>query len=1000
MDGSTLLTRLKSLIPNRKINKLQETDHGTGTQHIFFENIDDICKQIGVEYGNVVRAQFLGTQSYFDFARVHMSTVTPERLIPSVVQPTQGNFDWSAVDPVINNFSDRKLIGHTLVWNHPPSQTVNFQPTPTWMKTGTSSQIENAVLNHIDVVMQRYAANIKEWHVVNEAVSDDPAHDFRQNEFYNDWSNDYVNKSFQQARANDGSAKLWLADFNLINTNKVDRAIRVANTAPDCDGIVMQGHLRVDQMPSKTVMRQNIQKVFAAGYYCKLGEVDIRIFLGSDKQPTEKQLQDQAQAYVDVFRVAIEEGVTEISLWLLSDFHSWIPNFFPSQGAAGIVAYDQNTTEFTPKLAYSELKKMLASKARAKYPKHSLRVSGPTNIFNKLFVSAKTVLQSFLDVQAFTRLLDGLRVDGVTTLNGFLDAQGASFSNFVDVGVNNVVRLGQEIEPFAFHGTTGAIDRRPLAILVLETNGDSITVFIDDPQSASDFVGKFVNNAGTLDGVGFTMNGKTITYQKVADITVSRDDDLVDSIVKKASTTDINVKQTFPLSGDKRARLSLNTTNPIFENSSGQLDVKRQDPITLNNKNLSVKTKEPVYLNNGQLDVRRTDPLTVNTSNQLTIDTANVLFTNSGQLDLRRTDPLTTNGSNQLTIDTANVLFTNSGKLDLRRTGPLTTNGSNQLTVDANNPLFTNNGSLDIRHTDPLYVNPSNQFDLRVNNPLFVNSGSMDIRTSSNFTTNSSNQLDLDKPSVDGLTVNTNAATVNAGLQSNGQIQVAFKNSISTVGSGLNSSSEHSKLDFEGNYYPAWQANHKSTDAYLRYNGDQEELQANKDLNVQSNRVIAANTLQRFFDIYGVNNGKLLLSPAVFAFKNVDTDINLKNNEMEFNSLSNGDKFYKVTLNMNVRLGSEDRFKVDIKYAKNQTQSRNVQTIKAIRDFESHENSDNFSGYDFTFSQTFVVRVKEGYSPQYMWFEKASSFSLNTAENFIDDLIIFAGPHVLVERIV
>jgi endo-1,4-beta-xylanase len=67
-------------------------------------------------------------------------------------------------------------------------------------------------------------------------------------------------------------------------------------------------------------------------------EIDVRMDLPDGAQPSKEQLQQQA----DYYRMALEaclsvQGCNSFTVWGFVDKYSWVPVFFPTEGAATIM---------------------------------------------------------------------------------------------------------------------------------------------------------------------------------------------------------------------------------------------------------------------------------------------------------------------------------------------------------------------------------------------------------------------------------------------------------------------------------------------------------------------------------------------------------------------------------------------------------------------------------------------------------------------------------------
>jgi endo-1,4-beta-xylanase len=82
--------------------------------------------------------------------------------------------------------------------------------------------------------------------------------------------------------------------------------------------------------------------------------------LGEGGEPTDEQLARQADDYRRMLEACLAvDGCRSFTIWGVPDRYSWVPHFFPEEGAATVLWDD-----LTAKPAYEELRDTLAA-ARA-----------------------------------------------------------------------------------------------------------------------------------------------------------------------------------------------------------------------------------------------------------------------------------------------------------------------------------------------------------------------------------------------------------------------------------------------------------------------------------------------------------------------------------------------------------------------------------------------------------------------------------------------------------
>ncbi len=99
----------------------------------------------------------------------------------SYLEPTQGNFTFNDADALYNyaHANGMVLHGHTLIWH------ADYQ-VPGYIKSfsGTPTEFNTALMNHVTQVATYFAGKVVSWDVVNEAIDDNNPAGWRQSVFY------------------------------------------------------------------------------------------------------------------------------------------------------------------------------------------------------------------------------------------------------------------------------------------------------------------------------------------------------------------------------------------------------------------------------------------------------------------------------------------------------------------------------------------------------------------------------------------------------------------------------------------------------------------------------------------------------------------------------------------------------------------------------------------------------------------------------------------------
>ncbi|MCX5390860.1 endo-1,4-beta-xylanase [Streptomyces sp. NBC_00094] len=308
----------------------------------------DLAEAHGRYLGTAVTAGRL-TGGYADLAAAQFDSITPGNEMKwGSVEPTRGTYDWTGADRVVA-FAEahgQQVRGHTLVWH---SQLPGWVSDGTW----TADRLRTLMTDHIAAEAGRYKGRIDHWDVVNEPLNEDGT--LRQSVFGATLGESYIADAFRAARAADPAAKLYLNDYSTDALGAKSDGMyalvkRLLAQGVPVDGVGFQAHLVLGQVPAS--LEANLRRFAELGVDVAITELDIRMTLPA----TEAKLAQQKADYGSVLRACL--AVTRcagVTVWGFTDADSWIPDFFPGQGAA--TPYDEN---LAPKPARAGIAEALA----------------------------------------------------------------------------------------------------------------------------------------------------------------------------------------------------------------------------------------------------------------------------------------------------------------------------------------------------------------------------------------------------------------------------------------------------------------------------------------------------------------------------------------------------------------------------------------------------------------------------------------------------------------
>lgn len=301
----------------------------------------------GVKIGTAVNMDALATDAPYAAAVAReFNTVTPENVMKwEVVEPTQGQYDWTQADKLVDvaRRNGQAVRGHTLVWH---------SQLPSWINETdfTKAQLRDLLRRHIFAEMGHFRGRIWAWDVVNEAFNEDGT--LRDTIWLRALGPGYIADAFRWAHQADPSAILFLNDYNVEwigpkSTAEYNLVKDLRRQGVPVQGFGMQGHLGIQYGLPGDVL-ENVRRFDALGVKTAFTEVDIRMILPDDGIKT----QAQAEGFGLLLRACLlVKHCISYTLWGFTDKYSWVPGVFAGEGSATPM-----TENYEKKPAYDTLK--------------------------------------------------------------------------------------------------------------------------------------------------------------------------------------------------------------------------------------------------------------------------------------------------------------------------------------------------------------------------------------------------------------------------------------------------------------------------------------------------------------------------------------------------------------------------------------------------------------------------------------------------------------------
>ena len=268
------------------------------------------------KYRNITKTQFnrISGETAWLYGRVH---------------PYRDVYDWRDYDTLVR-FAERynkDVVGHSLVYHdYLPDWLLNF--------SGSRSDWEAVLKDHVQTIVSRYKGKIDTWIVVNEAFNEDGT--LRNSIWKEHIGPSYIAKAFRWAHEANPNATLFYNEYNLaLNRNKLDAVLRLLKTLKTngvpIHGLGCQLHI-YSEFPEVEDINEMALKVQQHDLLVYYSEIDISLNLyGKHDAPTSDMLMQQKRKLKGLVKgykrldPAYQFG---ISFWNIADADTWIrPNF-------------------------------------------------------------------------------------------------------------------------------------------------------------------------------------------------------------------------------------------------------------------------------------------------------------------------------------------------------------------------------------------------------------------------------------------------------------------------------------------------------------------------------------------------------------------------------------------------------------------------------------------------------------------------------------------------
>lgn len=244
-----------------------------------------------------------------------------------ILRPDAGTIDFAPADKFFDFAAKahKKVRGHTLIWN---------DYLPDWVNRLGPGEAEHLLDAHIETVIERYRDRVISWDVVNEPIApwDRLPGNLRKGAFYASMGEDYIARSFREARRVAPTAHLVLNEAQTESDDENGQTFRIAllgllkrlkDSGAPINGVGLQCHLDSARPYDYPRFAAFIEEIAALGFDIAITELDVndRAF------PADVNERDAKVA--DVYRrflaaVLPIKAIKTVTLWQMADHTSWM----------------------------------------------------------------------------------------------------------------------------------------------------------------------------------------------------------------------------------------------------------------------------------------------------------------------------------------------------------------------------------------------------------------------------------------------------------------------------------------------------------------------------------------------------------------------------------------------------------------------------------------------------------------------------------------------------
>ena len=298
----------------------------------------ELANKRGLQIGACANVLALRSDSRYAAALSReFNALTPENALKFGRLSTRpGKYDFRDADELVA-FAEKHgmaVRGHVAIWH---------MQLPRWLTQGKydKKHLTQILIDHVRTLVGRYAGRIAVWDIVNEAVAPDGRP--RNSLWRRIIGPEYVRIAFEAAHEADPHALLFYNDFGMeaapAHAEAVHELLERLLTETPVHGAGMQMHLSIQDRRRIDGLAERMARLASLGLKIHITELDVR--LPTNSEVGTAQFEEQAAIYRSILKTCLAiPQCDSLTLWGVADRYSWIPHFFPEQGAALLLDAD------------------------------------------------------------------------------------------------------------------------------------------------------------------------------------------------------------------------------------------------------------------------------------------------------------------------------------------------------------------------------------------------------------------------------------------------------------------------------------------------------------------------------------------------------------------------------------------------------------------------------------------------------------------------------------